>query len=196
MDELNTTIDLKKENNDNIEKSGEVRYPASSRMFDTVLYEFNYEYERFKGFQSRAGIIFSFITALIFYLFQSETLFKCKDILSIKITTLSSFIIYTILFLVYTITVLCLFFSLYYSLKVFFPENSIRPGYETFKNSNGTFPKDILEMAYIQVYIEALKSLTIVNNKKSKQFRKLLFMVSGVIVFFVISTFLNIIILL
>ena len=152
-----------------------VQYKSSKRLFDLILYEYNYEYERFKGFQNRTGLLFPFVTALTLLLFQNSNIFKFKEILAIKIESIGQGWIYILLIVLYGFTILALFLSVYFSLKVFSVEKFERPGYEIFDPNNGLQPEDVVEMAFLAIYLDSLKHAGVVNNKKTKQYNRLIY---------------------
>lgn len=181
----------KKENNSYNNTSNKVLYPSAELLLNTVIKEYDCEYQRFTSLYNRTGIITSILTALIIYGIIGMNIFEFKNLFKIQTLSISIVIIVVIIFFLYVGLIISTFLALYNGFSVLFISESYRFDFDIFSENNMEFQKDVLAVALVIKYTDILKKISNNNDEKVKRYKKLIFWTLLDILFFVFSLIFN-----
>lgn len=183
---------LNSEGNEIIQKNSQKNFPSGEIMLSMVLKEYEYEGYRYKGLQSRTGMLMAFVGALLVFL---PNYFKILNLSKVKVNNAFEAMPYVILVILFISGFISLIASIIYFVRVISTEEYRRLSFDGFNEKNAMYEKDKLAVSLMIKY----KSIVEYNhkkiNKKVELYKKGIYMIIISIILitssFIISLFIN-----
>ncbi|WP_046181422.1 hypothetical protein [Domibacillus tundrae] len=144
------------------------KFPSAELLLSVIQKEYDYELARKTAFETRAGILLAFVTAILPILISY---IKISDLKKIKITHVTEATWY-IIYLIFVIIAMCALITAFiFLLKVFMADKYMRMTTKEFNQTYGKYPKDYIAISLTEQYRDIVQYNREKNNIKAKDYK-------------------------
>lgn len=161
MSEHEEKEDLNKNNKDI------TNFPSGKILLSVLQKEYEYENDRFRSLESRTGIFMTFVGAIL--VFFASTI-KIPS-LNVKVGSVLQAVPYVLIIIFSILTILSLFISLGYFIKVVSIQTYKRLSLDGFKELNATYDEEPVATSLMVEYKKIIEYNNEANNKKVKYYK-------------------------
>ncbi len=163
------------------------RFPSGEILLSVLQKEYEYEADRFRSLESRTGIFMAFVGAVLVFFANTIRI----QHFNMKVETVLQALPYVLLILFSILTLLSLFISLLYFIKVISIQTYKRLSLDGFTESNATYDAEIVSTALMTEYKKIVEHNNEANNKKVKCYKIGVYYILVSLVFMAISYILS-----
>lgn len=162
-------------------------FPSGEKLLSVLQKEYEYEADRFRSLESRTGIFMAFVGAILVFFASTIRI----QYFNMEVETVLQALPYVLLILFSILTLLSLFISLAYFIKVISIQTYKRLSLDGFTESNTAYDVGIVSTSLMIEYKKIIEHNNEANNRKVKYYKTGVYYILVSLVFIAISYILS-----
>ncbi|KJS20288.1 MAG: hypothetical protein VR72_15100 [Clostridiaceae bacterium BRH_c20a] len=160
---------LEQEEKENLKtnKNDTTKFPSGKILLSVLEKEYEYEADRFRSLETRTGIFMTFVGAIL--VFFASTI-KIPN-LNVQVDSVLQALPYVLIIIFSILTILSLFISLTFFIKVVSIQTYKRLSLEGFTENNATYEEGLVSTSLMIEYKSIIKHNNEANNKKIRFYK-------------------------